>query len=154
MKVSKYITVLFLVAISLTSTAQSDTQTIDLSFKKENASYLSISELKVGIPHYYDDMVDDYNAGFVYRIIIVREEIYYSIYIERLILDIEGGVRRIEWSRKLEFNKLLEVLKLSNETTEILGICWIDSDTLTFNLDKKKILFDIYNADRVKVEVK
>jgi len=154
MKVSKYITILLLAALSLVSTAQNDTQTIDLSFKKKNASYLSISELKIGIPYYYDDVIDDYNAGYVYRIIIVREEIYYSIYIERLILDIEGGVRRIEWSRKLEFNKLLEVLNLSNETTEISGINWKENDTVIFNLDKKEIKFSIYNTDIVEVEIK
>lgn len=132
---------------------QTKTETIEVSLEESKPSYLSISELKLGMPFYAVDPSEDEDAGYVYRMIVLREEIYSSIYFEKLILDIEGGVSKIEWSKKLELTTLLDYLKLSNETIEVLDINWLDDDLVSFRINDKHIELTISNSNKLKLKV-
>ncbi len=115
-------------------------QKFEINVIEQDPNYLLISEIYLGEATYYDDE-DDSNAGYRYRIITTTSEIYNSIFIEKLIIDIEDSPVKLAYSFKLDFNDVHEYFKLHKETDIVTFRRWLKPDTFTLGVGK--LDFDI-----------
>jgi len=100
--------------------------------------YISITEVLVSPPVFYENIMDEYNAGHKYRVITTLSGIYGAVYIDRVSLNVEGGVNKQDWSRKIELRKLYEEYSLSEETDNVGMLNWMDNCSFTFELSGLK----------------
>ena len=77
------------------SFSQNDFMEIKMEIKKPK--YISIRDVIVAPAFFFESAKSDYYAGYKYRAIITMSEIYASLYIEKINLDIEGSNMEIEW---------------------------------------------------------
>ena len=90
----------------------------------KEVKYELISHMQIGEMEYFDDFKDDYKAGFRYRIIVKRIEIQESIFIEKIIVDIEGIPSNISWCKKIDLTALIDAYKINKEQITITNINW------------------------------
>lgn len=140
---------IFLIKISASG------QSIDCELIDKSIKYELISFMQVGDMEYFDDTDNDYEAGVRYRLIIKRFEIHESLYIEKLIVDIEGIPRRVDWCKNVNLDKLIDLYKLDSEQTNIKILDWDTYNEFTIELNDMKFKVKIENdsADNVKVTV-
>ena len=119
--------------------------------ENKKADYASITSLVVSTPYYYKPIKSDNNAGYKYRAIITTSEIYTELYVEKIKLDVEGGIVDIEWSKKINTRSILDSYGMSSETSQISGIIWKDENSFTFFMGSRKLLGRIINSDKIEI---
>lgn len=128
-------------------------QNIDLVLSEEQPEYELIVDVQVSSSVYADDPVSDYEAGHRYRLIITRARIFESLYIEKQILNVEGGVYKTDWSKKIDMFDLVDKLEISPEQMVFKAPNWVDVATFTVKLSNKKIKINIKQDGSVNAQV-
>jgi hypothetical protein len=95
-----------------------------IEFVLEKPKYESIVDVIMGPQQWHENIDSDSEAGFQYRIVITRMEIYETIFIEKLIIDIEGGFTKIEWAKMLNMDALMDQFKIPSEQQNFSEIKW------------------------------
>lgn len=146
----KYALILLLLVLFVAkSFSQNDFMEMKMEIKKPK--YISISDVIVAPAFFFESAKSDYYAGYKYRAIVTISEIYASLYIEKITLDIEGSNMEIEWSRKVKILDIFDAYQLSQETTQINDIKWLDVDSFTFLLGDMKFVGKISDIDKLQV---
>ena len=120
------LTILF---ILLTQIGFAQKQNIELV--AENPRYESIVDVIMGPRQWLDNSDSDYEAGFQYRIVVTRMEIYETLFIEKLIIDIEGSITKIKWAKMPKMIELMDKLNISSEQQNFSDIKWTDDQTFS-----------------------
>ncbi len=138
---------LILIVLSISCSCIGMPKGLRVQLKEQNANYPSICNIHVAPDHYYENSDDDSNAGMRYRVVVTLSEIYYSLFIEKITIDIEGSPVNIVWSKKIDINSLIEHLGLSQETTMVGKVVFSDYSNFTFLLGDKKVAMQIIDKD-------
>ena len=122
-----------------------------ISFENESINYLSIVDVKQSKSFYYKDG-NDYRAGYIYRIITSRSEIYNTLYIEKIVFDAEGFPVEIEWTKRINTDGIFQKYGLSEETDMLSVTKWNLGNS--FIIVVGDILFDaVININSNKIEI-
>jgi hypothetical protein len=123
-----------------------------LGLTDEKPDCLYISDVVVSPSVFYENIVDEYNAGFKYRIITILSGIYSIVYIDKLSLNVEGDVSKQHWSRKIELRELYRKYSLTEESNHLEAIRWVDNSSFTFNLsDMNFIAYIVEEGSAIQV---
>lgn len=118
----------------------------------EKPDCLYISEVLVSPSVFYENIIDEYNAGHKYRIIIILSGIYSNVYIDMISLNVEGDVSKQNWSRKIELRKLYKEYSLTEESNHLEVLRWVDNSSFTFELsDIKFIAYIVEGGSAIQV---
>jgi hypothetical protein len=111
-------------------------ESIKLNLTDREPCFLSVVNVYVSPSVYDEKIVDEHEAGYKHRLIVILSGIYSTVYIDKIILDVEGGVNKQKWSRELELGQLYSRFSLSEETVHMKLIQWIDVDKFTFKMGR------------------
>ncbi len=139
---------IFLFAFNISCKSQNP----GLSLIDEKPKYVLIRNISTSNPTYYENG-DDYKAGHVYRIVESSFEIYNSIYVEKIIFDIEEIPSTISWSKKLKTEELYQFLKLGEETNPILFGEWLNPNSFTLKIGANTLKIKIREVNFKDVEL-
>lgn len=120
-------------------------ESIKLDLTDRELRFLSVVDVYVGPSVFYDKILDENEAGLKHRLIVTLSGIYSTVYLDKILLNIEGGVNKQKWSRKLELRQLYSQFSLSEETDHLEFVRWIDVNTFVFKIDRFK--FEAQIAD-------
>lgn len=140
------IVVLFLFVISYCGFGQ---ETIQLSLIEREPSFLSVIEVHVGPPIFYNNVLDEKNAGFKHRLIVSLSGIYTTVYVDKIMVDIEGDTNKQDWCYKIEMGQLYSKFTLSQETDHLEFLRWVDTDSFVFEIDNLMFEARIADDDRI-----
>jgi hypothetical protein len=110
------------------------TQNHSIELVEKKPKYESIVDICMGTQQWYKNSESDYEAGFQYRIVVTRMEIYETLFIEKLIIDIEGGVSKIEWAKVVDMSALLNLFDIPSEQQNIDKMEWLGKQGLRARL--------------------
>ena len=113
--------------------------------------YKLISYMDLGEMEYFEDFDNDSETGLRYRLIIERFETHESLYIEKIVVDVEGIPNRIDWCKRISISSLLENWKLEKEYTSIDLIEWKNYNRFEFKLNGKYFSAKIINAENIEI---
>lgn len=123
-----------------------------LGLTDEKPDCLYISDVVVSPSVFYENIVDEYNAGFKYRIITILSGIYSNVYIDKISLNVEGDVSKQLWSRKIELRKLYREYSLTEESNHLEAIRWVDNSSFTFKFsDMNFIAYIVEEGSAIQV---
>ncbi len=111
-------------------------ESIKLNLTDQEPTFLSVVDVYVSPSVFYDKILDEKEAGFKHRLIVTLSEIYSTVYLDRILLDIEGGINKQKWSRKLDLRQLYSKFSLSEETDHLVFIHWVDASKFRFKVDE------------------
>ena len=108
--------------------------------------FLWITDIYVSPEFYYEDSDEeydeDYSNGYKYRLIVMLSDIYTCLYIDKLILGMEGTITKQEWSKEIPWdNEICQKFELSYETSNIKSVKWINANSFSFQVTNSKSLF-------------
>ncbi len=112
---------------------------IKLPLRDKALKYNYVTEVYTSPSVYQNKIVDDYDAGYKQRLIITLSEIYTTVYIDKLKLDVEGGITECVWSRRMDMTKLYESFSLSYKTDHIKNIKWTSVNSFAFEISGHKL---------------
>lgn len=143
----KLIFTFFLFALTLTSFGQS------LTYKLADSplDYKYISYLVLGEMEYFEDFDNDGEAGLRYRLIIEQFETQESLFIEKIIVDVEGIPNKIDWCKRINLSPLVEKWKLSSEYTSVESIEWKSHNSFYFILNEKHLYAKIKENENIEI---
>lgn len=118
-------------------------QKIKLKLTNETPRYENIISVLVGPEVSLSDPISEYEVGYRYRMIQTRAEIYETLYFEKLILNVEGGVHKIEWTFKLSSSSLIDKLGISPEHIIFHDAIWMEASIFYIHLDNRILSFDM-----------
>lgn len=119
-------------------------QTINkLEFKQGVPDYIYISNVYVGSTIYYDEIVDENEGGFRYRVIKIMSGIYSAVYIDKIMVDVEGIEAKQEWSEKINLYPLYKKYLFSEETDHFEFNEWIDYNVFSFYISNYNFIVTI-----------
>lgn len=98
--------------------------------------FLSVVNVYASPPVYDEKIVYEYEAGYMHRLIVIMSGIYSSVYVDKLILDVEGGVSKRKWSRVIDLRQLYSHFSLSEETDHLEFVQWDGVDKFSFKMYK------------------
>jgi hypothetical protein len=113
--------------------------------------YKYICFLTLGEMEYFDDFENDGEAGFRYRLIVDRFETHESLFIEKIIVDVEGIPNKIAWCKRVNLKPLMEKYKLEKESTLIESLEWQTQKSFDFNLNGKHFYVKIKDDNNIEV---
>lgn len=148
---NKATTLLFIFVLFLTS-HKIYAQKTTVSLLEREPEYKLIVDVIVSPVTYYDEQVSDYESGYRFRLIITRARIFESIFLEKQILNSEGGVYKSDWVRKIDTIKLVDQLGVSTEKMNFKNLKWLDSSTFQIYLSNKKLKSSILSKDSITFE--
>jgi hypothetical protein len=99
-------------------------QSTSIELSNGTPKYESIVDIIMGPQEWYESSDFDYEAGFQYRIVVTRMEIYETLFIEKLIIDVEGNHTKIEWAKVLNMHLLLKEFGIHPEQQNFNNIEW------------------------------
>lgn len=137
--------------LGISSKAQIKEDILYTPFKETKAPYLNITKINFGKTYKLKTPKDLNNAGYLFRIVISHVNNSHSIYIEKLIIDIDDELSRIAWSRMVDTEAITEHLKLNSEHIEVSNIKWIDQNHLFLRINNQLLKLSLYNKDKLKV---
>jgi hypothetical protein len=126
-------------------------QVIKVDLIDEKPKYQDLVDISMGPDFYFDNPKSNYEAGSRYRVLITRNEIYEYLYLEYILLTIEGTIQRINWTRKIDMLALVDKLSISLEQMIIENIQWRDDHSFFFDLGDQKIT--VFNIDQNSIEI-
>ena len=95
-----------------------------ITLKNGEPKYILITEINLGKPVYFENGSDS-RAGYKYRLVTTTSEIYNTIFLERLLIDIEESPVDVDYIRKIDLDNIFQYYKLSRETEVIRIVEWI-----------------------------
>ncbi len=146
-KIKLYYTTIFLTLITVVVNGQNRIyQLTDSSLDYKLISFMTLGEMK-----YFEDFDNDDSAGFRYRLVVDRFETHESLFIEKIIVDVEGIPNKIEWCKKIILKPLLEKYELEKEYTLIESLEWQTHDSFDFKLNEKYFYIKIKDDRSIEI---
>lgn len=146
-----HVSIIVILAVSLTQTCRSQEPS---SFLLEGQpKYILISSVAFSEPVYFDEENDE-RAGYKYRLVTTTSEIYNSIYLERIVIDIEESPVAIEFSNKIDLSSLYQSHDLSKETDLLVFKEWLSSNTFVIKIGDIPFWIEVigdYNNPKIKI---
>jgi hypothetical protein len=129
-------------------------QEYQIELTDKSPTYQSIVEVNLGEIRWLDSSNSDHEAGFQYRLIVTRFEIYESLFIDKLILDIEGIVSKVAWTKKVDLSTLVRSIGVSSEQQTIGSTKWTQINSFDFTLGGIALNANIVNEQSLVVKQK
>ncbi|WP_321348305.1 hypothetical protein [uncultured Draconibacterium sp.] len=114
-------------------------------------NYKLISFMTLGEMEYFDDFDNDGEAGFRNRLIVQTFETHENLFIEKIIVDVEGIPNKIEWCKRINLSPLTEKLELEKEYTLIEAVEWSTHKSFYFKLNGKQFYAKIKDNDNIEI---
>ena len=139
-----HVSIFVFLTISLTQTGSSQEPKSYLLEGKPK--YVLISNISFSEPVYFEEE-NDARAGYMYRIVTTSSEIYNSIFLERIIIDIEESPVEIVCSKKIELRSLFDFYDFSKETDLVVFKEWLSSTSFIIKIGEDPFRFDIIESN-------
>ena len=109
--------------------------------------FLSVTYLEESPIHF------DEKTGYEYafRFILTTEEIYDYVFIDKVIYDEEGGLKKLEWRKKLEMDVFYEI-GATGEISNVIFNNWTKENS--FSMTIQEIDYEVSNFDSEKWIIK
>lgn len=124
-------------------------ESIKLGLTDREPRFLSVIDVYVSPSVFYDKVLDENEAGLKHRLIVTLSGIYSTVYLDKILLNIEGGINKQKWSRKLELRQLYSQFSLSEETDHLEFVRWVDANTFMFKIDSFKFKAKIIDDENI-----
>lgn len=112
----------------------------------QQPTYILISDAALSKPTYFEE--ENYSrAGYRYRIITTTSEIYNSLFIEKIIIDIEESPVGLEFSKEIRFNEIYECLELSEETDPVEFEKWLTANRFIVRVGKVLLKYEVVDKE-------
>lgn len=143
---------LFLSLLPIMTVAQE--MSIGVKLENKTPDYISIREIYTAPYYYYEEPISDHYSGFINRSVVTLSEVHYSLYFERINIDIEGSCTELVFSKKADISIILDTYDLKSETTSIDRFCWKDYNTFSFFLGEIKVSGRLDNCNNNLLQLK
>ena len=109
--------------------------------------FLSVTYLQES-PKYFNE-----KAGYDYafRFILTTDEIYDYVFIEKVIYEEEGGLKQLEWRKKLEMDLFYEI-GATGEISNVNFNNWLKENSFSMTIQELK--YEVSNLDSEKWIIK
>ncbi len=140
--------------VTLYSIASSQPQLVGTTPASPATYYATLTFLTAGETQWLEHPQSDEVAGFAYRVLIATNEIYSSMYFEKISLGVEGCCVKVVWARKLDKSVLISRFHLEGELTGIEFVRWRSPTSFEFTLKNHTYLVTHIDRPRVLIELR
>lgn len=126
-------------------------QVTTLGLSEKKPTYELIVDVEVSSAVYEKHPSSDDEAGYRYRLILTRSRIFEALFLEKQILNAEGGVTSTKWSKTVDMLELMDRFGISPEQMVLKDPQWMDKNTFIINLSEKTLQMKMINEEILKI---
>ena len=134
---------LFFFLVLSCSSKNIQNETLELRLIEAEIDFLSFYSLNSGQAKFYENITDNYNAGYRYRVFTSLYGIYCVVFIDKISLNVEGGYNELLWFRKLDLGALYSRYSFHEEVDCFNFLEWTENNKFLFRIRERKFLGEI-----------